>query len=70
MSGDPKGSKKDIFFEVYWTGYDVPTWKPWSSMRKVSALHTYLSNHTDSKVRALNPIEPTEVANDNDSDTD
>jgi hypothetical protein len=70
MTGDPKGSKKEIFFEVYWTGYDVPTWEPWSSMRNTSALHTYLSNHTNSRVRALKPKEPTKATNDSDSDTD
>jgi hypothetical protein len=42
MRGDPKGSKKILFFEVFWTGYFVPTWELWSGARRTTALHLYL----------------------------
>jgi hypothetical protein len=53
MRGDPKGSKKDLFFEVFWTRYTTPTWEPWSGVRRTTALHWYLENHTNPRVRAL-----------------
>jgi hypothetical protein len=70
MHGEPRGSKKEIFFEVYWTGYEVPTWEPWSSMRNTSALHLYLANHSNSRVRALKPKDPRQESKGNDSETD
>jgi hypothetical protein len=71
MRGDPKGSKKDIWFEVFWTGYDVATWEPWKEMRNTSALQIYLSKHTNPRVKALAPKkQPRETVIDDNSDTD
>jgi hypothetical protein len=58
MRGDPKGSKKDLFFEVFWTGYSAPTWEPWSGLRRTTALRIYLDQHTNPRVRALKPKDP------------
>jgi hypothetical protein len=55
MKGEPKGSRKQLFFEVFWSGYTTPTWEPWATLRRTTALHTYLRNHADSKVRQLLP---------------
>ena len=71
MRGDPKGSKKELFFEVFWTGYDIPTWEPWSGVRKTTALHSYLEHHTNPRVRALKPKDkPTPEPTTVDPDTD
>jgi transposase InsO family protein len=55
MRGDPKGSKKDIYLEVYWSGYAIPTWEPWANMRQTAQLHKYLAGHTSMVVRRMLP---------------
>jgi hypothetical protein len=71
MRGDPKGSKKELFFEVFWTGYNSPTWEPWSGVRRTTALHSYLEHHTNPRVRALKPKDrPTPEPTTVDPDTD
>lgn len=52
--GDPKGSKKQLFFRIKWAGYDATrnTWEPWENVRDTKALHAYL---TAKKLKALIP---------------
>ena len=42
-SGNPK-RKSDMDFQVRWAGFDASedTWLPWSEVRNIPALHTYL----------------------------
>jgi len=73
--GNPKGSKKQLSFEVYWRGYEEPTVEPWSALRRTKALHDFLRNHKDKKVNALVPVNypPTSLraeSNDEYSDSD
>jgi hypothetical protein len=55
IRGNSGGSKKQLFFEVLWTGYEVPTWEPWNTLRRTSALHEYLRNHVEPAIRRLLP---------------
>jgi hypothetical protein len=55
MRGELNGSKKQLFFEVILKGYEAPTWKPWSTLRRTTALHEYLRNHVDPGIRRLLP---------------
>jgi hypothetical protein len=69
MRGDPKGSRKNLFFEVYWTGYAIPTWEPWDGLKKTTALQNYLSDHTNTRVRALvSKTSPKNTADESDHD--
>jgi Chromo (CHRromatin Organisation MOdifier) domain len=38
---------KDMTFLVRWSGYDSShdSWEPWSALRRVGVVHTYLRNH-------------------------
>ena len=50
-SGDPK-RKSDMDFLVRWLGYDdtEDSWLPWSEVRNILALHTYLRTHNLAKL--------------------
>ena len=53
MRGDVKGSRFDLYFEVFWTNYSVPTWESWKTVRGSEALLRYLRSHSNYLVRAL-----------------
>jgi hypothetical protein len=53
--GDPKKSKKQLFFLVHWVGEEEPTWEPWTNVRRTVKLHEYIQNHTKLIVRNLLP---------------
>ena len=38
---------KDMTFLMRWSGYDSShdSWEPWSALRRVGVVHTYLRNH-------------------------
>jgi hypothetical protein len=50
-SGNPK-RKSDMDFQVRWLGYDESedSWLPWSEVRNVPALHTYLRENGMTKL--------------------
>ena len=50
-SGNPK-RKSDMDFLVRWLGYDASEdlWLPWSQVRNVPALHTYLRENGMTKL--------------------
>ena len=52
--GDPKGSKKQLFFRIKWAGLDSSenTWEAWETVRDTAALHAYLAKK---KLRSLIP---------------
>ena len=52
--GDPKGSKRQLFFLIKWVGFDASqnTWEPWENVRDTAALQAYL---TEKKLRSLIP---------------
>ena len=52
--GDPRGSKKQLFFLIKWVGFDASqnTWEPWENVRDTAALQAYLM---DKRLRFLIP---------------
>ena len=45
--GDPRGSKRQLFFLVKWVGFENThnTWEPWDNVRDTQALVDFLSSH-------------------------
>jgi hypothetical protein len=54
--GDPKKSKKQLFFLVHWVGQTEATWEPWTNVRRTIKLHEYIRNHPKPAVRKLLPM--------------
>ena len=54
MRGNPKTSRKLLTFKVHWREGDT-TWEPWSSVRRTTALHSFLRAH---RSRAVNRLAP------------
>ena len=52
--GNPR-SKSKMQFQVYWTGYEEPTWEPWNKVSKTLALYQYLRNHRNASLRKITP---------------
>ena len=55
MRGNAKGPKSQLFFQIYWTGYNDPTWEPWSKVRTTLKLHEFLRSQTNKTVQNLVP---------------
>ena len=55
MRGNAKGPKSQLFFQVYWTVYNEPTWEPWSKVRTTLKLHEFLRSQTNKTVQNLVP---------------
>ena len=68
MSGDPKGSKTQLFFKVHWVGQEQTTWEPWKSLRLNEFLHKFLKSHTNKIVQRLIPKNLEEIRNESDSE--
>ena len=55
IKGNPKKGKSGLTFQVYWTGFEEPTWEPWNAVRRLTALHDFLRGHSNKNVRSLIP---------------